>query len=345
MSPESDRPDRASTSALDRHGTRLLNRLQVADLLGLDECITAVEEAMRAHAEGRTIPPEVLSARVDGGAFHVKAAGLVGERPYFAAKLNGNFYGNAERFGLPRIQGLLILCDAVNGFPLAVMDSTEITVRRTGAATAVAAKHLARADSTVATIWGCGLQGRIQLAALCRVRPIRKVYAYDVDPAVTRRFAGELGAELSIEITPVEDPLRACRESQVCVTCTPSREPLLGPGDVQPGAFIAAVGSDSDEKQELEAELLRSAAVVVDHLEQCAAIGELHHALDRGLLTRSDVRAELHQVVAGERPGRVSAEEVLVFDSTGVALQDVAAAALVYERAQADGVGAVVEIL
>lgn len=326
-------------------GTLLLRRAEVAELLGLEDCIDAVEDALRAHAAGRTIPPGVLSAAAEGGAFHVKTAGLAGARPYFAAKVNGNFYANGERFGLPRVQGLIVLADASHGYPLAVLDSIEITLRRTAAASAVAAKYLARADASVATICGCGVQGRMHLAMLCRVRPIEKAFAYDRSSAVAERFAEELADELGIDVVATHDLAGSCRESQVCVTCTPSRAPLLGVGDLAPGTFLAAVGADSEEKQELAPELLRAAGVVVDHLEQCAAIGELHHALDRGLLERSDVLAELHEVVAGAYPGRTSPDEILIFDSTGVALEDVAAAALVFERAGAAGIGTVVDLL
>jgi ornithine cyclodeaminase/alanine dehydrogenase-like protein (mu-crystallin family) len=125
----------------------------------------------------------------------------------------------------------------------------------------------------------------------------------------------------------------------LCITCTPSRQPLFGVDAVAPGTFIAAAGADSEEKQELDPELLAASAVVVDHLEQCATIGELHHALDAGVMQRSDVRGELHEVLSGRRPGRLTDDEIVIFDSTGVALQDVAAAALVYERACDAGVG------
>ena len=134
------------------------------------------------------------------------------------------------------------------------------------------------------------------------------------------------------------------RGSDVCVTCTPARGPLLGPADLPPGLFLGAIGADNEDKQELEAEVLAAAAVVVDHLEQCATIGELHHALDRGIMTRADVRAELWEVVAGRRPGRVSDEEVVVFDSSGTALQDAAVAAMVYERAGESQSGLTVDL-
>lgn len=319
--------------------TLLLTRSDVVALLVLDECIAAVEEAFHARGAGRARQPGALGHALAEGGFHVKAASLELGRPYFAAKTNGNFFRNAERFGLPRIQGVIVLCDAENGTPLAVMDSIEITAQRTGAATAVAAKYLARRDAAVATIAGCGVQGRTQLRALTRVAPIRKAYAYDTTREVARRFAHDLSAELRIDIEPVPDLSHAASRSDVVITCTPSRQPILSTQDVAPGAFVAGVGADSEEKQELDTELLATSAVVVDVLEQCATIGDLHHALAAGRMRREDVRAELGEVVAGVKPGRTSDREIIVFDSTGTALEDVAAAAVVYEKALARGVG------
>ncbi len=316
-----------------------LSRRAVAALLPLDECIAAVEQAFRLHAQGRAIPPDVLSAHVEGGGFHLKAAGLPLERAYYAAKLNANFPANRERFGLPTIQGVVALFDAANGRPLALMDAQEITALRTGAATAVAARHLARPDASVATVCGCGAQGRIQLRALATVCPLARVFACDLDQERSRRFASELSAELGISVRPAGDLASAVRQSDVIVTCTPARQPFLRGEDVRPGTFIAAVGADSPEKQELEPALLAASKVVVDLLDQCAAFGELHHALAAGLFTRNDVYAELGEIVAGRKPGRTSDYEITIFDSTGTALQDVAAAARVYEKALQAGAG------
>src|SRR5262252_5190225 len=141
----------------------ILSRADVLELLSLRDCIDAVERAFRLHAEGRTLAPGVLGVPATGGCFHIKAAGLVGERSYFAAKTNANFPDNPQRFGLPTIRGTVVLADAETGEPLAMMDSASVTALRTGAATAVAAKYLARPDSRSATIVGCGAQGEIQL--------------------------------------------------------------------------------------------------------------------------------------------------------------------------------------
>ena len=320
-------------------GTLLLQRCDVAALLGMDECIDVVERAFRLHAEGRTLPPGVLGVPAPGGGFHIKAAGLQLGRPYFAAKVNGNFAANTERFGMPTIQGVITLCDAENGYPLAVLDSIEITALRTAAATAVAAKYLARPDASVVAICGCGNQGRSQLRALATVRPIEQAYAFDVDEARARRYAEELSQELEIEVKVVHEVAQAVERSEICVTCTPSRRYFLRREYVSPGTLIAAVGADSPDKQELAPALLAESTVVVDILDQCATIGDLHHALEQGLVSREDVYAELGEIVAGRKPGRTSQGETIVFDSTGTALQDVAAAALVYEKAVQTGRG------
>src|SRR5712692_4409766 len=161
--------------------TLVLTRSDVLAMLTLADCIEAVERAFRLHAEGRTLRPGVLGVPATDGGFHIKAAGLVGERSYFAAKTNANFPGNPRRFQLPTIQGTIVLSDASNGVPLAVMDSGSVTALRTGAATAVAAKFLARPTARTATVIGCGVQGEIQLAALAAVLPLQRVWAIDVD--------------------------------------------------------------------------------------------------------------------------------------------------------------------
>jgi ornithine cyclodeaminase/alanine dehydrogenase-like protein (mu-crystallin family) len=316
-------------------GTRLLTRRDVASLLDLEGCIAAVEEAFRRLGEGTAPAPGILGFPAASGGFHIKAAGLLLSRPWFAAKINGNFSQNRERFGLPSIQGVVLLCDGENGFPLALLDSIEITIRRTGAATAVAAKYLARADARVVTICGCGNQGRIQLEALSRVRALEAAYAFDLDPERAAEFAGEMSSKLGIPVTTARAPGPAARESDIVVTCTPSRKALLRADDVAPGTFLAAVGSDSADKQELDPAILASAKVVADSLDQCAEIGELHHALACGAITRSGLYAELSELCAGRKPGRVTAEEVTLFDSTGTALEDLAAAVFVYEKAVA----------
>jgi alanine dehydrogenase len=325
-------------------GTLLLKRSEIARLLGIEECIAAVEKAFKLNAEGKTAPPGILGIHGRDGGFHIKAGLLETGRSYFAAKVNANFPQNKKRFGLPMIQGIIALCDAENGTPLALMDSMEITVIRTGAATGVAAKYLARRDAKVVTICGCGNQGRISLKALALLRPLTRAYAFDIDEGQARRFANELSKELGFEVNAVNDLAKAVSESDICVTCTPSKRYFLKREDVSPGTFIAAVGADNEEKQELDPALMATNKVVVDLLEQCATIGDLHHALEQGLVTKTEVYGELGEVIAGKKVGRTSDDEIIIFDSTGIALQDVAAATIVYERALSEGAGVVVDL-
>jgi len=320
-------------------GTLVLTRREVAGLLDLDSCITAVEAAFACYGAGRASPAAIAGLMVEGGGFHMKAAALVLERSYVAAKVNANFPENPIRRGLPTIQGAVMLFDGVTGQVLALLDSIEITIQRTAAATAVAAKHLARRVESVVTVCGCGVQGRVQLRALARVRPLRRVLAWDSDAVRAESYAREMAAELGVPVRAIATPRAGADESDIIVTCTTASRWFLGRGDVRPGTFVAAVGADNEHKQEIDPALLAHATVVVDVLEQAATIGDLHHALDAGVMTRDQVYAELGEIVAGKKPGRRSGEEVTVFDSTGTALQDVAAAAVVYERALAAGAG------
>jgi alanine dehydrogenase len=323
-------------------GTLLLKRRDVAALLSIEECIAAIEQVFKLQGEGKTQPPGVLGLHTRDGGFHIKAGLLELDRPYFAAKTNANFPNNMKRYELPLIQGVIVLCDGENGYPLALMDSIEITIQRTGAATAVAAKHLARSDARTVTICGCGNQGRISLQALARVIPVDRILAYDIDGAQSQRFASQMAEGLQMDVKAVRDLESAVRQSDICITCTPSREPFLNRDFVPPGTFIAAVGADSSEKRELDPSLMLQNKIVVDILEQCAEFGELHHALDEGVVTKNNVHAELGEVIAGVKPGRTSPDEIIIFDSTGMALQDVVAAAAVYEKAERFGVGTLI---
>jgi alanine dehydrogenase len=322
----------------------LLGRSDVERLLDITRCIDAVEDAFRQRAAGQAAPSAMLGVHVDGGAFHVKAAALLGGATYFVAKVNANFPSNPSLRGLPTIQGVLALFDASSGIPLAVMDSMSVTALRTAAATAVAARWLSRPDASTLTIAGCGVQGRAHLAALAAVRRLSHVYAHDSDHASAERFAAEMSQRhgpLVETIARLED---GTLQSDLIVTCTPSREAILDVSHVSGGTFIAAVGADNAHKQEIAPELMAASRVVVDDLEQCTTIGDLHHAIERGLMTRESVHAELADVVLDPNRGRRDPNEIVVFDSTGVAIEDVAAAAVIYERAVQERVGIAVDL-
>jgi ornithine cyclodeaminase/alanine dehydrogenase len=305
----------------------------VSELLSHEECIDAVEHAFKLYGEGKAAPPAILGVHAANGGFHIKAGLMEFDRPYFVAKSNANFPNNRAS-GLPTIQGVVIVCDGSNGRLLALMDSIEITILRTGAATAVAAKYLSRADSKVVTIAGAGEQGRVSLKMLVCVRPLEKAFVYDIDSARAKALVDELSKELQIEIAAINGLRESTLKSDIVVTCTPSNNYFLTREHVAPGTFVAAVGSDSEHKQELEPALLKTATLVTDITEQCATIGELHHAIDGSLMIRTDVHAELGQIVAGVKPARTSDDQIIIFDSTGMGLQDVATAVRAYQRSQ-----------
>jgi ornithine cyclodeaminase/alanine dehydrogenase-like protein (mu-crystallin family) len=327
---------------------RLLSRSDVEQLLDLPACIAAVQHAFRLRAEGAPLQSGILGLHVPGGGFHAKAATMPARAPggvsWFAAKLNANFPNNPTRNALPTIQGILVLFDASCGAPLAVMDSIALTILRTAAATAVAARYLAKPDARTVTIVGCGAQALTQLRALAVVRPLTRVFAHDLDTARARAFAHEAANRLGIPVEAVDDLSAATLASDIIVTCTSARRPFLGTRHVAPGAFVAAVGADNEEKSEIEPALMTEAAVVADSADQCAAIGDLHHALDAGAMHLQDVRGELGDVILDATRGRRDPREIVIFDSTGVAIQDVAAAALVHERAEREQIGSLVDL-
>jgi alanine dehydrogenase len=320
-------------------GTLLLRRSDIERLLSLRDCIDAVDKIFRLLGEGKVPAHGILGVKAPGGGLHVKAGLLPGDRNYLVAKLNANFPGNNAHFGLPTIQGMIVVFDAENGVPLAILDSIDITIKRTAAASAIAAKYLARKESSVATICGCGQQGRTQLRAVLLVLPLTKVYAFDVNERAAIDFRNELSPELKVDIEFVRDLASAIQKSDVCITCTTANESFVCKEDVRPGTFIAAVGADDEHKQEIDSALIASAKVVADSLEQSCAIGDVHHAIAKGLMRKEDVYAELCEIVACQKIGRVADDEIIVFDSTGVAIEDAVAAVAVYERALANGIG------
>lgn len=317
----------------------ILKRGEIAALMDPQDYLAAVEAGFRSYASGSADVPMPIPIPAQDGAFHVKGARLMLDRAYVAVKLNGNFPSNPRRNGLPTIQGVVLLCDATDGSVLAVMDSIEITLRRTAAASALAARFLARQDADCVAICGCGEQGRAQLAALAQVMVIKRALVWDLDSEKAREFADEMSKRVGLDVIAVPEAGEATRLSDVIVTATTARTPFLMRDMVPAGAFIAAVGADSPEKSELAPELMANATIVVDVLTQGATIGDLHHAIDAGLVTPADVHAELGDLVIGRKPGRTRSDEIAVFDSTGTAIQDTASAAWIYQRAIASNIG------
>lgn len=311
--------------------TLVLTQSDVRAVVEMDAAVAAVEAAFDAHGRGATqMPVKVyLDLPELEGDFRAMPAYLDGAA---GVKWVNSHPKNPERHGLPAVLGMYILSDPATARPLAVMDATLLTAIRTGAAGGVAARHLARPDARSVGFIGCGVQSRTLLAAL------RVVMGHDLEivcadrsETAARAFAAECGGRVG--------SLEEAAGCDVVNTATPVRSPIVRAHWVRPGAHVNAMGADAHGKQELDTDLLRAARVVVDDWEQACGSGEVNVPLHDGGLDRGDIWAALGEIVAGAKAGRESDEQVTVFDSTGLAVQDVALARLVHERALAQGVG------
>jgi ornithine cyclodeaminase len=328
----------------------LLREPEIRRLLDPASCLEAVEKAFTVYATGGAELPGVINLEVpeSRGEIHVKAGHLRGGSHY-AVKIASGFQDNPER-GLPLGDGMVLLFDARSGEPAALLlDNGFITEQRTAAAGAVAARHLARRDSRVVAVIGCGSQARYQLESLALVLSFREARIYGRRPERARACAEEMarrpGLPQGCRFLAAESVRQAVEGADVVVTVTSSREPLLRAGWIAPGTHVTAVGSDGPDKQELEPEVLaRADLLVADSLAQCLRLGEIHHAVASGVIAESKVGAELGEITAGLKPGRRGDAETTVCDLTGVGVQDVAAATLVLERARAAGLGEITRI-
>ena len=256
-----------------------------------------------------------------------------------AIKIVSVFNDNPAK-GLPLIHALVVVVDAMTGAPAAVMDGAYLTALRTGAASGAAADLLAREDARIAVIFGAGAQGRTQLEALCAVRPIQLAWVYDVSRKQAGAYAAEMSERLSLPISVAETPSEAVRQADVICTATTSSCPVFDDADVQPGTHISAVGAYTPQMREIPVETVLRAKVVIDHHEaSLAEAGDLLIPMEQGLMSVDHVYAELGEIAAGRKPGRESAEEITLFKSVGVAVQDVAAAGKVLEAARSQGLG------
>jgi len=320
---------------MDTRSTLIVSRSQVMRFLSMREGIAAVEAAFAAWGEGQVQMPPKTYLHFDRG--DLRAMPAYGPALGLASvKLVNVHPHNSD---LPAVMALVALYDPQTGFPLALMDGTYLTAVRTGAAGAVAAKHLARPDSRVASFVGAGRQAEAQLAALAAAVPsLERVLVHDAAPERAEAFARGATAEhgLSAEAVGLE---KAVRTADILTTVTPSRAPVVRAEWVRPGTHINAIGADAPGKQELDPAVLLSAKLVVDDWEQASHGGEINVAVSRGLLTRDDVHANIGEVVTGRRPGRETDDEITVFDSTGLAVQDLACAAHVYRRLAQAGHG------
>ncbi len=325
---------------------RVLTEAEIRGLLGPQEAYEAVRDAFVRLAKGQAVLPGVLSLDIPETRTeaHVKGAYLRGSK-HFAIKAASGSYDNPSR-GLPSGGGMVLVFDATTGLPTAVLfDNGYLTDVRTGAAGALAADLLAKASIERVGMLGVGNQARYQLEALLRVRRPKAVVAWGRDRGKAEAYASEMTAKHRVPVEAVGSPEVACRGSDLIVTVTPSQEPLVHVNWIEPGTHITAVGSDAPEKQELDPEILRRAdKVVADRLDQCLRLGEIHHAVDVGVIRRDAVSAELGEIAAGLKPGRTSDQEITVADLTGVGVQDAAVADRVVDDALRRNLGRILSV-
>jgi ornithine cyclodeaminase/alanine dehydrogenase-like protein (mu-crystallin family) len=322
----------------------VLREAEIRALLDPLSCIAAVERAFSAYAAGAAELPGVIHLDVpqEKAEIHIKAGYLHGGAAY-AVKLAWGFPGNPVR-GLSANDGLVLVFDAKTGVPAAILfDRGYITDVRTAAAGAVAAKHLARDPIETVAVIGTGAQARLQVQLLATVRSFRSVRVWGRRREAAEHCAADLAQSDSLppgaSVSAVGTVEAAVRGADLVYTVTASRQPLVRAEWVGPGSLVVAVGSDGADKQELEIDVLAAAdRVVADSLPQCRRFGEIHHAVDAGVLQESRV-TELGRITARIAPGRQAPTERIVCDLTGVGVQDVAAATLVLERALSSGMG------
>ena len=324
---------------------RILSRSDTLGVIDLPACVAAVEEAFTKHGEGRSLEARrVHVPALLGGVFHVTAGGLASstDAGVVGVKVNGRFPPR-DAGGSQRVSGAVLLSDAASGAPLGLLDSMVVTSMRTAAVTAIVTNRLARGGASEALLVGAGRQAIGQVDALALTGRFARLGVYDVVAANAQRVA-RYAEERGLAARLVDDLPAAARTSDVIVTITPARSPLLSAGDVSDGALVVALGADGPGKQELDPQVLARARVVVDILEQAEESGELQHALAAGLMRREDVYAELGELLAGRKAGRSADDERFVFDGTGTALQDVAAAGLILQVAAERGLGVEVQL-
>jgi alanine dehydrogenase len=317
----------------------ILTRDDIGEVVATEDAVRAVEEAFLAYGQGRVNMPPKTYLYLPKGDFRAM---------YGEVELNGhwvcglkwvNVHPDNPARGLPTVMAKILLNDPETGIELADLEGTLITDLRTGAAGAVAAKYMARPGPAAVGLVGSGVQAWYQLAALRLVRQIRQVRAWSLRRHNAEVFAARARAELGLAVEVVDSAEEAVRGQDIVVTTTPSRRPIVQAEWMAPGTHINAIGADAPGKQELDPSLLAGSRVIVDDLVQALHSGEINVAVTDGRFTKGAVAASLGEVVAGLKPGRTSPEQVTIFDSTGLIIQDLALADLAFRLCRERGLG------
>ncbi len=315
--------------------TLILDGRKIKSLIDMRQAIIIAEKVFRAHGTGKVQMPAKIYLHLSKyhGDFRAMPAYIAGMKTCGIKWVNVHPRNN--KYDLPSVMALIILNDVHTGFPLAVMDGTHITNMRTGAAGGLAAKYLANRDSSSVGLIGCGVQARFQLMALRELFSINKVSLYDSNVVRLNSLALAFKG-MKFAIRKCSSVAECVREQDIVVTTTPSRKPIIKSEWISPGTHINAIGADAAGKEELFPGLLKKAAIFVDDRVQAIHSGEINIPMRKKIIKPSDIKATLGEVIARRKSGRSSADEITIFDSTGLAIQDVALANHIYETIHED---------
>jgi ornithine cyclodeaminase/alanine dehydrogenase len=316
--------------------TLLLSRNEVARLLTMKDAIDAVEQAFGQLARGNVTMPQRTAIRVaaHGGTHLGMPAYIGGDIDALALKVVTVYPQNPTRHHLPTTIGLLVLSDPRTGAPLAVMDASYLTAMRTGAVSGVATKHLARVDARRVGIFGAGVQAQTQLSAIACVRALEGAWVYDSDGTKARSYAEQMTKTLGLPVVPVQTPREAVEGMDVIVAASSATQPVFDGSWLEAGQHINGVGSHAPQTRELDSKTVVRAKVFVDSLDACLAeAGDLLIPMKEGVIGKDHISAGLGEVIAKMKPGREHDEEITLFKSVGLALQDASTAHMVYQMA------------
>ena len=325
----------------------LLSENEIAELLSIEEVVEVVENAFREKAFGYVQMPLKVYLNFSKYNGDVRAMPAYLERLDVASvKIVNSHPENPKKFCMPTVSATVLLLDPRNGALLSIMGGNNITAIRTAAAGGIAAKYLAKRSSKTASFIGTGVQARAQLLALIAVFPnLEELRACDISTEAAESFAAYAESKVSkSRIVIVENEAAAVKEADIVITTTPSKKPLVFESMVSEGTHFNCIGADAPLKEELDPAILKKAKIVVDDWEQASHSGEINVPFSKGVLSKKDVWAELGDIIAGFKQGRVSNEEITVFDSTGLAIQDAATVKLVYKKATSRKIGCFIDI-
>jgi len=327
-------------------GILILGDREVRTLLTVKNAIKAVEEVFKEKNLGRVQTPLktfLFYEKYDGD--HRFMPAYLAKLDIAGVKIVNTHPENRRKYGLPTVTGIIVLANPETGELLTILDATWITVMKTAAASAVATKHLARDNAETLGLVGAGLQAIAHLEALAQVVELKEVRVWSRTRETAENFIQKMTKEHSeMKFTMAKDLREAVESSDVVVTITPSRQPIVMENWVKAGTHINAMGADAPGKQELSPEILRKAKIVVDDLEHNSYSGEINVPLTQGLISKEDIYGEIGEIVLGKKLGRTSPSEITIFASTGVAIQDIAVAEIVYRKAVMQGFGTKIDL-